>query len=551
MILGGGVCMQAITIKPVLERHADDWLQAFQDSPKNRAYYEETVQQISFSRIAVRVLGVPIEEDDYFNSLFTLSQNKHIHILSEELNRHIEQKDFQAIQAILSQHQQTPKGLSINRLVAMMYGYQLIPKHDDSMMNRHLQLATIKIVELFQQQQALGLLANDFRRFLIDMVKWLKNHWIQWTKSMKPTDDFPKVVWYGETTISQRYFLLLLMELGCDVLIFHPAKIDEFADIDATEIFSITYSYAHQTTLQPFPDKLRDRQATVGYRSSQHFEQLMHDQPSGFYKPWQFKDFMPRSLTLRMTYDDIFIYANVKALLRPQFEVVGNEVVIPVIFAKISGVSSFREEYWQDMHRLLTNPHTVFVKEFPYIKTSKANYHFHYQHCLVSGELSIERIMQSDWWQYGEVTLELQRAIAYTMKVSCEQPVLKQQPNETFYDLQLFIFKQLTMIPRDILRLLQGFDYAQEVPKLVLYQAPQQPPLSREDIVLLAFLNRFGVDIVFYNPTGKLDLEKHLPEDSFDVHRLEHMLFDLHYEEPKEDKNAPDTIIKKLFNRFF
>lgn len=47
----------------------------------------------------------------------------------------------------------------------MMYGYQLIPKHDDSVMNRHLQLATIKIVELFQQQQSLGLLANDFRRF--------------------------------------------------------------------------------------------------------------------------------------------------------------------------------------------------------------------------------------------------------------------------------------------------------------------------------------------------------------------------------------------------
>ena len=157
--------MQTITIKSVLERHPDDWLQAFQDSPKNRAFYETTEQQVSFSRIAVRVLGVPIEEDDYFNSLFTLSQNTNVHILSEELNKHIEPKDFQAIQTILSQHQQTPQGLSINRLVAMMYGYQLIPKHDDSVMNRHLQLATIKVVELFQKQQSLGLLANDFRRF--------------------------------------------------------------------------------------------------------------------------------------------------------------------------------------------------------------------------------------------------------------------------------------------------------------------------------------------------------------------------------------------------
>lgn len=543
--------MQTITIKSVLERHPDDWLQAFQDSPKDRAFYETTEQQVSFSRIAVRVLGIPIEEDDYFNSLFTLSQNTNIHILSEELNKHIEPKDFQAIQTILSQHQQTPQGLSINRLVAMMYGYQLIPKHDDSVMNRHLQLATIKVVELFQKQQSLGLLANDFRRFLIDMVKWLKNHWILWTKSMKPTDDFPKVVWYGEATLSQRYFLLLLMELGCDVLIFHPAKIDEFAEIDPNDTFSITYAYANQITLQPFPDKLRDRQATVGYRSSQHFEQLMHDQQSGVYKPWQFKDFMPRSLTLRMTYDDIFIYAKEKALVRPQFEVVGDEIVIPVIFAKISGVSSRREEYWYYMHQLLASPQTVFVQKFPYAPTSKANFHFHYKHCLVNGELSVERIMQSDWWQYGELTLELQRAIAHTIKTSCEQPMLKQQPNETLYDLQLFLFKQMTMIPQEILRLLQSFDYSQEVPKVVLYQAPQQPALSREDMALLGFLNRFGVDIVFYNPTGQLDLEKHLQEDSYDVHRLEHMLFDLYYEQPKPQKTAPDKIIKKLFNRFF
>lgn len=543
--------MQTIAIKTIVERNQDDWLQAFQDSPKNRAFYEETPQQISFSRMALRVLGVPIEEDEYFNSLYTLSQNQNIHILSEELNKHIEQKDFQAIQNILSQHQQTPKGLTINRLVAMMYGYQLIPKHDDSIMNRHLQLTTIKVIELFQHQQSLGLLSNEFRRFLIDLVKWLKNHWIQWAKALKPTDDFPKVVWYGEATVSQRYFLLLLMELGCDVLIFHPAKVDEFAEVDPNDDFSISYSYTSQTSLQPFPDKLRDRQATVGYRSSQHFEQLMHDQQSGVYRPWQFKDFMPRSLTLRMTYDDIFIYAKEKALVRPQFDVNGNEVVIPVIFAKISGVSSQREEYWHFMHQLLINPQTIFVQEFPFTKTSKANFHFHYKHCLVNGELSAERIIQSDWWQYGELSLELQQAIAHTIKTSCEQPMLKQQPNETLYDLQLFVFKQLTMIPQEILRLLQSFDYSQEIPKIIMYQAPQQPALSREDIALLAFLNRFGMDIIFYNPTGQLDLEKHLLEDTYDVHRLEHMLFDLPYEEPSQQKAAPDKIIKKLFNRFF
>ena len=56
----------------------------------------------------------------------------------------------------------------------------------------------------------------------------------------------------------------------------------------------------------------------------------------------------------------------------------------------------------------------------------------------------------------------------------------------------------------------------------------------------------FWCGYCFYNPTGQLDLEKHLQEDSYDVHRLEHMLFDLHYEEPKPQKTAPDKIIKTL-----
>ncbi|MEG0258513.1 MAG: YceG family protein [Lysinibacillus sp.] len=542
--------MQTIQIESIVERDTSDWLQAFQASPKIRTVYDVTEQHMRFNRISLRVLGVPIEEDEYFNSLFSLAQNPDIHVLSEELNKHIEQKDFQALQKILDQHQKEPKGLSINRLIAMMYGQQLIPKHNDQSMNRHLQLATIRVVERFKEQQSLGLLANDFRRFLIDTVKWLKNHWIVWTKALTPTDDFPKVVWYGEMTMSERYFLLLLMELGCDVLIFNPAGIDEFMTIDVNDTFSVVYQYANKVNMQPFPDKLRDRQATVGYRSSQHFEQLMHDQQSGVYKAWQFKDYLPRSMTLRMTYDDIFIYANEKSMVRPNFEVIGQEVMIPVIFAKISGISSQREEYWASMYRLIEGSQTLFIQSFPYAKTSKANFHFHYKHCLVKGELSIERILESDWWQYGELTFELQRAIAHTIKACCEQPLLKQLPNESLYDLQLFLFKQMTMIPLDVLRLLQSFDYSQEVPRVVLYQEPEQPKLTREDIALLTFLNRFGVDIIFYNPTGKLDLEKHIQENAFDVHRLEHMVFDLKYEEPKQ-KSAPDKIIKKLFNRFF
>ncbi|MGE7836993.1 YceG family protein [Viridibacillus arvi] len=539
--------MRNMQIEPILHKDTTDWQAQFLASSKDRALYELDDSKFRFSRIAVRVLGVPVEEDDYFNALFDMAKNDSVHVLSEELDKYIDPKDFQAVQAILKAHQETPKGLSINRLVAMMYGHQLIPQHPNAFINKHLQLTMIKIIELFKEQQAAGLLSNEFRRFLIDMIKWLKNHWAKWSQTLDIGDEFPKVVWYGESTISQRYFLLLLMELGCDVLVFSPTGTDEFSAIDPEEQWSVVYRYATTTTLQPFPDKLRERQATVGYRSSKHFDKLMHDQQSGVYKPWQFKEHLPRSITLRTTYDDIFIYGNEKAMVRPEFKVVGEQIYIPVIFAKIAGISANREEYWENMHKLIQGSNSQFVKAFPYMKTSKANFQFHYNHCLENNELSPAKMMTSDWWQYGQLQESIQKAIAHTIKDCCENPSLLPLAHEKEIDLQLFMFKAATMIPIELLRLLQNFDYSQEIPRLVLYHSQMDGELSREDAALLVFLNRFGVDIILYNPTGKLDMELYMEKDIFDVHLLEHMVFDQPYQEPKA---KPNSIIKKFIHKF-
>ncbi|MBK3493285.1 hypothetical protein JFL43_00065 [Viridibacillus sp. YIM B01967] len=539
--------MRNMQIEPILHKDTADWQELFFSSSKVRALYESDDTVYRFSRIALRVLGVPVEEDSYFNTLFDMGKNEAVHVLSEELDKYIDPKDFQAVQDILKVHLETPKGLSINRLVAMMYGYQLIPQNPNAFINKHLQLSTIKIIELFQQQQAAGLLSNEFRRFLIDIVKWLKNHWAKWSAELTIGDDFPKVVWYGEATISQRYFLLLLMELGCDVLLFSPTGEDALSALDPLGQFSVVYSYKTTTTLQPFPDKLRERQATVGYRSSKHFDKLMHDQQSGVYKPWQFKDHLPRSITLRTTYDDIFIYGHEKAMVRPEFKVIGEQIYIPVIFAKIAGVSADREEYWANMHKLLEGSNVQFVKAFPYMKSSKANFQFHYNHCLEKNELSPAKMMASDWWQYGQLQESLQQAIAHTIKDCCEHPGLLPLNHEKPLDLQLFMFKQAALIPVEILRLLQNFDFSQEIPRLVLYHSQMDGELTREDAALLTFLNRLGVDIIVYNPTGKLDLEMYIEKDNFDVHLLEHMVFDLPYEEPQ---TKPNSIIKKFIHKF-
>lgn len=63
----------------------------------------------------------------------------------------------------------------------------------------------------------------------------------------------PKVVWYGDATKSQLYFLYYLMLVGCDVLLFHPAGTDQLALVDPKQELGFTEKLPDVSELQPFP----------------------------------------------------------------------------------------------------------------------------------------------------------------------------------------------------------------------------------------------------------------------------------------------------------
>lgn len=542
-----GVAMvNYINIEPVLFTLTEEWLKVFFASVKERPSYLINDSTYGFQRVGIRVLGTPLDQDEYYNALFEMNQESSpVHVLSEELDKTIDNQMMKSIQDILDVHQQEPKGLSINRLIAFMYGKQLIPKHHDPSLNRHIQLSVIKVIEHFQQHHSAGLLTQEFRRFLIDVVKWLKNHWAKWAETVTIGEDFPKVVWYGDMNGSQKYFLMLLMEFGCDVLLFHPEGKDLFAEIDPNNTLSIPYQYRHTAKLEPFPTHQRERQTTVAYRANKQLEIMMHDHGSGIYKPWQFRDYIPSSITLRMTYDDVFIYAREKAMIRPEFKLENNRVHIPVIFAKIQGVSKDRKQYWERMRELIDDSLALCIREFPFSQATKANYHFHYQKSLEQGTLSPEKMVNSNWWRYKHLPNGLQNAIAHTIKAYCEHPKLNKIAGESDYDLQLFLFKQANMMPEVVLQLLQKFDYAQEIPRLVLYNMEKNGEPSREDAALLLFLNEFGCDVIWYNPAGHNDIEQFINPSFYDVHWLEEVEFQQEFQEKEE------SIIKKIIKKIF
>ena len=70
------------------------------------------------------------------------------------------------------------------------------------------------------------------------------------------------------------------------------------------------------------------------------------------YKPWQFREHTPASVTLKTTYDELFLIAKERAFIRPNFQASKSTVNIPNLFAMVMGVSSNEKEYWDRLQTL-------------------------------------------------------------------------------------------------------------------------------------------------------------------------------------------------------
>ncbi|MGN9863569.1 YceG family protein [Bacillus swezeyi] len=520
----------------------DEWKQIVHKPLSERTPYERG-DRLTFSRVAGRILGTPHDETDYYIHLHELYVSDDFHVLSETLEKTIAPERFQAIQQIHMINQKE-KGLSVNRFVAFLDGEQLIVKHPNPAMHRHLRKSLIEVLQTFQSSHETGFNDPDFRRVLLDLVKWMGNHLEKWLKEADIENDMPKVIWYGDTTKSQRYFLYYLMLVGCDVLIFHPEGKDSFQEIDPDQKLSFVYSYPGTSALEPFPTEKPQRKSTVAYRSTKELDTVLHNEDSLMYKPWQFREHTPVSVTLKTTYDELFLIAKERAFIRPNFQASKTTVDIPNLFAMVMGVSSNEKEYWDRLQTLTEYKESYTIRHFPFTREEKSNYQFHYGHALdQTGEIDPGRLMESNVWRYKHLPEGVQLGIAQALSRMCKNPSLLALNNEKDADVQLYLFTQAVCLPPELVNLIQTFDYSQTVPKLILYHTEQTGTLSRSDAAALLLLNEIGIDIIVYNPPGHKCIDHYIDDQQFDTHWLDEMSFNQEFKEP--------SIVRKFINKIF
>lgn len=159
------------TLQPYALKDESD-LKQFETLLEKRPQYELTENEMKFSYIACRILGVPNDVDEYFNELFDYSEAKGIEVLHEQnLNKVIDSEKLRHIQEVFGLHQEAPNGLTVNRLVAHLSGKQLLPKVDNPDLQHYIHTTFIAVLKLYEKQHNQSLKTEGFRRFLIDIIK--------------------------------------------------------------------------------------------------------------------------------------------------------------------------------------------------------------------------------------------------------------------------------------------------------------------------------------------------------------------------------------------
>lgn len=503
-----------------------DWQAEFTVPAATRQGFSKIDDTIAYPQIAGIILGVPLDEFSYKEWLYDVvySEHSNVHLLSGQLEKQIDNQLFQGIQKLFNIHNEQ-KGLSANRFVAFMQGNNLLPLKEYPDYYRYLTLKFIDMINLFAQNHG-DLLHTDFRRVIVDCIKWGFNYLDKWLRMSTSIEDIPKVIWYGTPSKSETYFLLLLYLMGIDLLIINSEKQNPFSEIKGIELS--TFCYPNQYPIEPFPKEKPTRKSTIARKATVEINNIINaDGGTLLLKPFQLRDHLPKSITLQTTYDEIHIIGKEKAFVRPNFTIEKNSVDIPVIFAKVLGISADRNRYWKNFYQLKENNSLVTIyQEFPLKPEVKGNQQFHYQFASTADGLDPEKIIQSNWWQHKKISNGMQLALAHAIKRYVEKAHFLPQKNETPEEVKRYLFSQAMNVPTDIMKLLQQYDYAQEVPKILIYTNGMQGTLTRSDAALLLLLNEIGFDIVIYNPTGQNDLELYIPDEKFDSHWLEEISFE-------------------------
>ena len=374
------------------------------------------------------------------------------------------------------------------------------------------------------------------------MICWLRRYADKLFKNLRLPNTACFIYLGGCRNDNEALFLQLLSLLPVDVVVLVPDQNSQCC-LSASNLYEIHYE--DSLTVEKFPrDSNGMHMATAAYHAERDLDTMMY-QDSGMYRNRQYQKAV--SVTLQCIYEEIALLWEQEMRFRPNFNVTDSIVTLPVLFAKVSGVKEGRvPEYWSELKKLMT-PDTIVIKGAPYIRREDSNpIKAYVAGFLKNGKLLRDKIKEHSCYAYGVLREEVQEHILDKLQMLIDSQVIE----GTFQNgTEFTITATILNLNRDIVRLIQKFDFTQKNPKLI-YINTSEGMISQEDSILTAFLNLVGFDVVFFVPTGYQCVEKYFAKKVMEEYQIGEYLYDLSI--PNFDKisvNARRSWKERIFGR--
>lgn len=398
-------------------------------------------------------------------------------------------------------------------------------------------------------QKALRELLNELNTGNQTVVMNYGNKFVTWlyrcTQARKYSvqyEDTPVVLYYGDISQSEMYFLSFMTQCGFDVVYISPNKKNLQTVVDKNinglmQIFELLQSKESGT----YPTKaIKTKVATVAYNAERDLDTMLYGGDTGIYRSFQFPN--SQSVTLKTTFEEIAILWKQEARFRTGFTTAGNLVSVPNIFAKISGVEdSNMNAYWDDVRSKLTPETILIVKEANPTENASADLSV-YRQFYRNGEIDTEKLKGSTLNKYSYLPDRIQDMLFYKLQETISSNFIKLQGD----DLMCSVLHFGMNLGKDFLQLVQRFDFTRTIPKLIYIDAVEDT-FTLSECIQTVMCNLIGFDVLIYTPTGYKNIETFVSGDAFEEHIMNQFVYQT--EVPKF--KMPSAKKGGLFGRLF
>lgn len=379
--------------------------------------------------------------------------------------------------------------------------------------------------------------------FITKLIVWCYSY----LREIEFNDDInPKCIYYGKIGRHEIYFLMILHLMSFDVIYINPLKEEYFEEIDKDKITTIIKGMSI-LEIETFKDRAKNgRVLEVNETLTKSIQRDVRDElfsNTGMYVPWQFRGGYTKSVLINGIVEDLNIYLNEPAKLRPGFKTSNTVVKVPCFFYKIDGEYIDSNKFYDLVNKCINSPNTLFFNSGNIsLDAGVTDDMYQLMFCQLSdGTFDIEEIKKLPIYKFSKYSDEVQDLILNKF-------------NETILEKDLFkidfdkdkVLKLLVLIismNESIVRLIDNFDFTSNVPKIVIY-LNYEDSINESMTMLLGYLHLIGIDIIIFNPSGLCNIRKIIKEDRIVTTRLEQMNYESKY---RKIELKGSSILKRIF----